>query len=115
VDDDAPTRVLRIDPAPGSAGVFGDAPVVAVLSRPLDRSSVTPESFSVTCGGRPASGLATTSPDGRAIVWTPGRPLTAGVEHHVRATALRDTRGRLVPDFASTFVPCGVTLADLFG
>jgi hypothetical protein len=114
-EDDIPTHVLRIDPADGTVGVFGDAPVVALLSRPVDRWSVTGESFVVTRGAEPVAGTVGTSPDGQAIVWTPAHPLCAGVEHRVRATGLRDSRGRPVTTHESSFVPCDLKLSDLFG
>ena len=114
-DDAAPTRVLRIDPAPGTVGVFGDAPVVALLTRPVDGLSVAVDTFQVTCDGRPVEGTLRASPDGRAIVWTPLRPLAPGAEHHVRCAGLRDSLGRPVLPYDSAFVPCAVTLADLFG
>lgn len=113
-EDEVPTRVLRIDPADGAVGVFGDAPVVAVLSRPVDRWSVTGESFAVTRDAEPVAGSVGASPDGHAIVWTPACPLCAGVEHRVRAAGLRDSRGRPVTAHESGFVPCDMTLSDLF-
>jgi hypothetical protein len=112
-DDDVPTRVLRIDPADGAVGVFGDAPVVAVLSRPLDRWSVNDATFEVRGDGGSVPGTLRTSPDGRAVVWTPACPLTAGRVHQVVADGLRDVRGRPVEKHQSTFVPCAMTVSDL--
>jgi hypothetical protein len=112
-DDDVPTRVLRIDPADGAVGVFGDAPVVAVLSRPLDRPSVNDTTFEVRGDAGPVAGTLRTSPDGRAVVWTPTRPLTPGQVHQVAAAGLRDARGQPVEPHRSTFVPCAMTESDL--
>lgn len=112
-DDEVPTRVLRIDPADGAVGVFGDAPVVAVLSRALDRRSVNDITFEVRGDAGPVAGSLRTSPDGRAVVWTPACPLLAGQVHQVVAFGLRDARGRPVEKHRSTFVPCAMTLSDL--
>ena len=115
VDDGGhPTRIVRMDPADAARGVFRDAPVVAILSGPVEVGSLGEESFAVLdyAAGR-VSGRLEASPDRRVLVWVPLRPLTPGVEHLVRVAGLRDARGRTIDAHESTFVPCDVILADL--
>jgi hypothetical protein len=113
-DGGHPTRIVRTDPADGARGVFRDAPVVAVLSGPVEVGSLSDESFAVLdyADGR-VSGRLDASPDRRVVVWVPLRLLTPGVEHLVRVAGLRDARGRAIESHESTFVPCDVILADL--
>ncbi len=108
-----PPRVLRLDPPDGARGVFRDASVVAVLSRPVEVPFVGAAAFTVCDRDGPVPGQVLASPDGRVLVWRPERLLSAGVEHLVRVAGLRDTGGRELVAHESAFVPCDVSASDL--
>jgi hypothetical protein len=111
--DRAGARVLRVDPPDGARGVFRDAPVVACLSRPADTRTVSPETFVVMDEAGAVPGGVWTSLDGRIVVWTPGRLLSAGKLHCVRLAGLRDVHGRDMRVHESAFVPGDLSLNDL--
>ena len=111
---DDPVRILRVDPKDGATGVFRDAPVVASLSHPLQASSVTTEAFAVEDEGGAVPGRAALSADGRCVVWRAERLLVPGVAHRVKVAGLRDVRGRTMAPHQSGFVPCDLTLSDVF-
>lgn len=109
----APACVLRVDPSDGAKGVFRDAPVVLSLSRPVEASSVSPETLRVReAGGATVPGRLELSPDGSVVIWTGTRLLEPGVEHVVVAEGLRDLRGWEVAPHESRFVPCDFALGD---
>jgi len=108
-----PARVLRIEPADGTSGVFTDDPVVATLSHPADVSSAGPDSFRVTDDVGDVPGELRASPDARVLVWTPLRPLRPGVEHTVTIAGLRDLRGREMAPHGSRFAPCRFSARDV--
>jgi hypothetical protein len=108
-----PARVLRIDPADGTSGVFTDDPVVATLSHPVDVSSAGPEAFRVSDDVGDVPGELRASPDARVLVWTSRRPFRGAVEHAVAIAGLRDLRGREMAPHASRFVPCRFTARDV--
>jgi hypothetical protein len=112
-DGDDPTRVLRVDPTDGLAGVFRDTPVLARLSRPVQGRSVSAVTFRIDDTGGLVPGRARLSPDGRVIVWRGDRLLEAGVEHVLVVAGLRDERGRDVLPHRSRFVPSTLTWAEL--
>lgn len=111
--DRAGARVLRVDPPDGARGVFRDAPVVACLSRPADTRTVSPETFVVMDDEGAVPGGVWTSLDGRVVVWTPGRLLSAGKLHCVRLAGVRDVHGRDLRVHESAFVPGNFSLNDL--
>lgn len=111
--DRAGGRVLRVDPPDGARGVFRDAPVVASLSRPADTRTVSPETFVVMDDEGAVPGGVWTSLDGRVVVWTPVRLLSAGKLHCVRLAGLRDVQGRDMSVHESAFVPGDLSLNDL--
>lgn len=111
---DGPVRVLRVDPRDGATGVFRDAPVVASLSHPMQASSVTAEAFAVEDDGGAVPGRTALSPDGHFVIWRAERLLVPGVAHRVRVAGLRDVRGRTMAPHQSGFVPCDLTLRDVF-
>jgi len=106
-------RVLRVDPPDGARGVFRDTPVVACLSRPADTRTVSPETFVVMDDEGAVPGGVWTSLDGRVVVWTPIRLLSAGKLHCVRLAGLRDVQGRDMKVHESAFVPGDLGLDDL--
>lgn len=106
-------RVLRVDPPDGARGVFRDAPVVACLSRPADTRTVSPETFVVMDDTGAVPGGVWTSLDGRIVVWTPVRLLSAGKIHCVRLAGLRDVHGGDMRVHESAFVPGDLSLNDL--
>lgn len=105
--------MLRVDPPDGARGVFRDAPVVACLSRPADTRTVSPETFVVMDDEGAVPGGVWTSLDGRVVVWTPGRLLSAGKLHCVRLAGVRDVHGRDLRVHESAFVPGNFSLNDL--
>jgi len=111
--DRAGAGVLRVDPPDGARGVFRDAPVVACLSRPADTRTVSPETFVVMDDEGAVPGGVWTSLDGRVVVWTPIRLLSAGKLHCVRVAGLRDVHGRDMRVHESAFVPGDLSLNDL--
>jgi hypothetical protein len=110
---DQPPRVLRVDPADGSTGVFLDVTVVVTLSHPVDASSVGPATVCVRSGGEPAPGGLAVSPDGTIVIWTALLPLNAGALHVLTVSGVTDRAGREVLPHRTTF-HCGPhTLQDL--
>ena len=113
-DGEAPT-VLRVNPEDGAAGVFRDAPVIVSLSHPVDPGSLTPDAVRVeTSDGAVVEGRVSPSPDGAVLIWTAVRTLTAGTVHFVALRGLRDRRGLDLKPHVTRFVPCDLTLSDLF-
>jgi len=106
-------RVVHIEPPDGARGVFRDTPVVASFSRPVDPATITLDTFVVLDDDGPVAGSVWTSLDGRVVVWTPARRLTAGMLHRVRLGPLRDVPGRAIRLHESTFVPGHLALGDL--
>jgi hypothetical protein len=106
-------RVVRIDPPDGARGVFRDTPIVASFSRPVDRLTVSGDTFLVMDEDGAVPGGVWTSIDGRVAIWTPGRLLSAGRLHCVRLAGLRDARGRELSVHESAFVPGLLALGDL--
>ena len=113
-DAEAPS-VLRVNPEDGAVGVFRDAPVIVSLSHPVDLRSLTPEAVRVeTSDGAVVEGRVSPSPDGAVLIWTAVRTLTAGTVHFVALRGLRDRRGLDLKPHVTRFVPCDLTLSDLF-
>ncbi|HET8646814.1 MAG TPA: Ig-like domain-containing protein, partial [Vicinamibacteria bacterium] len=109
--DEGGPRVIRIDPADGAEGVFGDAPVVITLSHAADATTLGPRSVRV-CAGDEIDGRLALSPDGRVVIWTAQQPLQAR-EHVVEVSGLRDRRGRDVRPHRSTFTVAYESLSAL--
>lgn len=110
----APT-VLRVNPEDGAVGVFRDAPVIVSLSHPVDPRALTPDAVRVeTSDGTVVEGRVSASPDGAVLIWTAAGGLTAGAIHFVAVRGLRDRRGLDLRPHVTRFVPCDLTLADLF-
>jgi Bacterial Ig-like domain len=113
-DAEAP-MVLRVNPEDGAVGVFRDAPVIVSLSHPVDPGSLTPEAVRVeTSDGAVVEGRVSPSPDGAVLIWTAVRTLTPGIVHFVALRGLRDRRGLDLKPHVTRFVPCDLTLSDLF-
>lgn len=111
-DHEAPS-VLRVNPEDGAIGVFRDAPVIVSLSHPIDPESL--HGFRVeTSDGAVLDGRVIPSPDGAVLMWTPSRALTPGGVHFVVLRGLRDRRGRELTPHVTRFVPCDLSLSDLF-
>lgn len=110
---DRPARVVRIDPADGTTGVFLDDPVVVTLSHSADVATATAETFRVADDAGDVPGGLRTSLDARVLVWTPRRPLRPGVEHTVTIAGLQDLRGREMVPHASRFTPCRFSARDV--
>ena len=105
--------VVRIDPADGAAGVLGDAPVVVTFSHPVASHSLGHRTLRVWEGLFPVTGRLTLSPDACVVIWSPERPMRAGMEHTVEIAGLRDQRGREVQRHRSAFTVGSHTLEDL--
>jgi hypothetical protein len=103
----------RVEPPDGATQVFRDAPVVLRLSRPVDPTSVSAETFRIQDPEGPVPGSVRVSPDRRVVIWGGERPLRAGAVHFVEARGLRDSRGCAVPPHLSRFVPCDLARDDL--
>lgn len=107
--------VLRVNPEDGAVGVFRDAPVIVSLSHPVDLDSLSPDAVRVeTSDGTAVEGRLTPSPDGAVLIWTAAAVLTPGIVHFVALRGLRDRRGLDLKAHVTRFVPCDLTLADLF-
>lgn len=113
--DEGGPSVVRVDPWDGAVGVFRDTPVLARLSHAAAASSLSAASFSVVDAHGPVPGSPRLSPDARVVIWTPERLLAPGLVHFVRASGLRDLRGREVSPHLSRFVPCDLTWGDFPG
>jgi hypothetical protein len=105
---DEPTRVLRVDPRDGAAGVFRDSPVVLRLSRPADPESLAPATLRVEGPLGAVPGRVGLSPDGECLIWTGERLFAADSLHFVVLRGLLDDRGREVAHHVSRFVSCDV-------
>jgi hypothetical protein len=113
-DADEPS-ILRVNPEDGAVGVFRDTPVIVSLSHPVDPDSLTPGAIRVeTSDGTVVEGRVTPSPDGAVLIWTAAAVFTAGAVHFVALRGLRDRRGLALKPHVTRFVPCDLTLADLF-
>jgi len=107
--------ILRVNPEDGAVGVFRDTPVIVSLSHPVDLDSLTPGALRVeTSDGSVVEGRVVPSPDGAVLIWTATSALTAGAVHFVALRGLRDRRGLDLNPHVTRFVPCDLTLADLF-
>ena len=95
--------------------MFRDAPVIVSLSHPVDLDSLSPDAVRVeTSDGTAVEGRLTPSPDGAVLIWTAAAVLTPGIVHFVALRGLRDRRGLDLKAHVTRFVPCDLTLADLF-
>ncbi len=113
VPDGFASCVVRVDPPDGARGVFRDAPVIACFSRPVDRHSVSPDTFLVLDEEGDVPGDVWTSLDGRVAVWTPSRLFAPARVHCVRLAGVRDFKGRDLSVHESAFVPGLLALGDL--
>ncbi|MEX1079864.1 MAG: DUF4082 domain-containing protein [Homoserinimonas sp.] len=83
--DTSPLTATNQLPLPGSTSVPTDTTISAVLSRPVDPSSV---GFTVTSGGDTAvPGAVAYNAETRAATFTPSAPLDGGTEYTVTLTA----------------------------
>ena len=105
--------VVRVDPSAGAAGVLGDAPVVVTFSRPVASHGLGHRTLRVWEDQFPVTGRLTLSPDACVVIWSPERPMRAGMEHTVEIAGLRDPRGREVQRHRSVFTVGHHTLEDL--
>lgn len=105
--------MVRIEPPDGATGVLRDDPVVAILSHAVDAATMSDESLQVLGPAGRVPGRVCLSPDGRVLVWTPGRLLDANGAHEVRVSGLRDLRGLDVEPHESRFVPCRLAASDV--
>lgn len=114
-DEAEPPSVLRVNPEDGAVGVFRDAPVIVSLSHPVDPLQLAPDAVRVeTSDGAPVDGRVTASPDGAVLIWTAAAALSAGAIHFVALRGLRDRRGLELRPHVTRFVPCDLSLSDLF-
>jgi len=114
-EDDQPAWVMRVDPSDGASFVLRDTPVLLRVSHRLLAESVSADSVRVLDPQGQVSGQVRVCGDGRVVIWQAERLLTSGVEHVVIVRGVRDTRGRVVQEHWSRFVPCGLARAELSG
>ena len=110
-----PTRIERVDPPDGSAGVFRDVPVLARFSRPIGDASLDAASFRIEDELGLLPGVLRLSPDGAVAIWQPEHRLRAGVEHRVVVRGVRDLRGEPVEPHESVFRTGSLSRDDLYG
>jgi hypothetical protein len=112
-EDREPTRVLRVDPQDGGAGVFRDSPVVVRLSQPVDLASLSPTTLQVEGPLGAVPGRICTSPDGECLIWTGEQLFAPESLHFVVVRGLLDLHGRSVEPHVSRFVPCDLVWSGL--
>jgi hypothetical protein len=108
-----PSRVERVDPPHGAAGVFRDVSVLICFSHAAEPCSVSPDTLTVCDGSGIVPGRLLLSPDRHLVIWRPERLLTAGDTHLLVISGVRDAAGRDVAPYASTFVPCDLAATEL--
>jgi hypothetical protein len=111
----AATRVARVDPPDGVAGVLRDSPVLVWLTGPVLPGSVSPATLRVKDSTSDVPGRVQASPDGLLLFWQAERLLTPGAAHFVVVSGLRDARGREIPPHLSRFTPCDLVREDITG
>ncbi|MEO8499277.1 MAG: Ig-like domain-containing protein [Vicinamibacteria bacterium] len=88
-----------------------DATVLVTASRPVDHHSAT--GVRVRTEERDVEGVLDISSDGRILFWRPTQTLQAQARHEVTISGIRDERGTLFDDHASTFVTGVFSYDDL--
>ncbi|MEO8578235.1 MAG: Ig-like domain-containing protein, partial [Gemmatimonadales bacterium] len=92
IDNIAPTIVSR-SPAPGATNVATSATVQVGFSEPMDASTITSSTFTLSSGGAVA-GAVTYNPATRVATFTPGAALGSAQSYTVTVTTgVRDAAG----------------------
>jgi hypothetical protein len=107
--DTNPPTVLAISPPASSAGVPVNAPVVALLSKPIDPTSIGPNSIQLTPAVSAAVSLAS---DQVTLTFTPSANLAVSTTYAVKVSGFRDTDGNAVTAFVSSFVTSSSNVPD---
>jgi phosphodiesterase/alkaline phosphatase D-like protein len=114
-DTQAPT-VTAVSPADGAAGVDPASRVTARFSEPLDASTVTGATFTLTPAGAtsPVTAVVTLDAAGDTATLDPSADLAAGTTYTARVSGVRDRAGNPAADRTWTFtteaLPRTVTL-----
>ena len=103
--------ILRVVPKDQETEVPRDATVLVTASRPVDHESA--RGVRVRSEDRDVDGVLDISSDGRILFWRPMQTLEAQARHQVTISGVRDERGTLFDDHASTFVTGGFSYGDL--
>lgn len=88
-----------------------DATVLVTAPRPVDHESAI--GVRVRTEDREVEGVLDISSDGRILFWRPAEVLAARAQHQVTISGVRDERGALFDDHASTFVTGVFSYVDL--
>lgn len=93
----APT-VAAIGPANNSTGISVTTPILVDFSKPIDISTVNPQTISLTVGGSPVSGTFEFLTENARVVFRPSAPLLFGTLYQINilagATGIKDVSGR---------------------
>ena len=96
--------VSSIVPPNAQTGVPLNAQIVAVMSEPVDPTSITSTAITVTpSGGSAISGTVSLASDGVTLTFVPGAALTANKAYTVAVSGFVDVEGNSVTPFTSTF------------
>ena len=103
--------ILKVMPRDQETEVPRDATVLVAAPRPVDHLSTG--GVRVRSEDRDVEGVLDMSSDGRILFWRPAHTLEAQAQHHVTISGVRDERGALFDDHASTFVTGLFSYVDL--
>ena len=103
--------ILRVVPKDQETDVPRDATVLVTASRPVDHQSAN--GVRVRNRDQDVDGVLDISSDGRILFWRPTQTLQAQARHQVTISGVKDERGVLFDDHASTFVTGVFSYDDL--
>ena len=102
--DASPPSVTGVFPGDGAVDVSRSTTVVVSMTEPVDPSTVTPLSVSLSSAGIKVEGKLSLSSDGRLVTFDPVAALAADTSFAIEVTgALRDRAGNGAIPFGATF------------
>jgi len=103
--------VLKVMPRDRETDVPRDATVLVTAARPVDHH--TTKGVRVRSEDGEVKGALDMSSDRRILFWRPAQALEARARHEVTISGVRDERGVVFDDHASTFVTGAFSYIDL--
>jgi hypothetical protein len=104
------TNVSSISPANGQANVPLNTLVTVLMSGPIDPTSITNSSITVTPSGASAlAGTVSLASDGVTLTFTPASLLVRATTFNVSVSGFRDVQGNTVTTKTSTFTTNSAT------
>lgn len=97
-------QVLSSSPAAGARAVPLDTPVSVLFSVPVDRASVTADSFRLSTGTQNVPAAVSAAADGRSATLVPAAPLASNTPYSINITAaVHDPAGHAMTPFQAAF------------